>query len=70
MAALPILTANLDSDGTFVSGRIVPVALNRNGVPYLDDHFQSVILIRTATRRDFPNTPLIIDDDGYLWRNP
>ena len=65
-----ILTANLDSDGTFVSGRIVPIALDRNGVPYLDDYFQSVILIRTATRRDFPDTPLTIDDDGYIWRNP
>ncbi|MEB3288822.1 MAG: CapA family protein [Leptolyngbya sp.] len=65
-----ILTANLDSNGTFVSGRIVPVALDRNGVPYLDDYFNSVILIRNATRRDFPNTPLTIDDDGYIWPNP
>jgi hypothetical protein len=65
-----ILTTNLDGNGDFVSGRVVPVALDRNGVPYLDDHFKGVILVRTATRRDFPDTPLTIDDEGYIWRNP
>jgi poly-gamma-glutamate capsule biosynthesis protein CapA/YwtB (metallophosphatase superfamily) len=65
-----ILTTNLDGNGDFVSGRVVPVALDRNGVPYLDDHFKGVILVRTATRRDFPDTPLTIDDEGYIWRSP
>ncbi|MFH7242593.1 MAG: CapA family protein [Spirulina sp.] len=65
-----ILTTNLDGNGDFVSGRVVPVALDRNGVPYLDDHFKGVILVRTLTRRDFPDTPLTIDDEGYIWRNP
>ncbi len=32
--------------------------------------FKGVILVRTATRRDFPDTPLTIDDEGYIWRNP
>ncbi|QQE64798.1 hypothetical protein GFS31_14800 [Leptolyngbya sp. BL0902] len=65
-----ILTANLDGSGNFLNGRIVPVALDRNGVPYLDDHFKGVTLVRSLTRRDFPDTPLTIDDDGYIWRNP
>ncbi|HIK44039.1 MAG TPA: CapA family protein [Leptolyngbyaceae cyanobacterium M65_K2018_010] len=63
-----ILTANLNAQGDFVSGRIIPVALDPNGVPYLDDHFQSVVLIRQYTRRDFPQTPLEIDDLGYIRR--
>ncbi|WP_430712781.1 CapA family protein [Nodosilinea sp. AN01ver1] len=62
-----ILQTNLDSQGNFVSGRIIPVALDRNGVPYLDDHFGGVVLVRQFTQRDFPDTPLAIDDLGYVW---
>lgn len=63
-----ILTAHLNGQGDFLRGRIIPVALDPNGVPYLDDDFQAVVLIRQYTRRDFPQTPLQIDDLGYLWR--
>ena len=62
-----ILQADLDAQGDFVGGRIIPVALDKNGVPYLDDHFGSVVLVRQFTQRDFPHTPLAIDDMGYLW---
>lgn len=62
-----ILQTNLDAQGNFVSGRIIPVALDRNGVPYLDDHFGGVVLVRQFTQRDFPDTPLEIDDLGYIW---
>lgn len=62
-----ILQADLDAQGNFVSGRIIPVALDRNGVPYLDDHFGGVVLVRQFTQRDFPDTPLAIDDLGYIW---
>ncbi|WP_017300008.1 CapA family protein [Nodosilinea nodulosa] len=62
-----ILQADLDAQGNLVGGRIIPVALDKNGVPYLDDHFGSVVLLRQFTRRDFPDTPLKIDDLGYIW---
>ncbi|MEP0927286.1 MULTISPECIES: CapA family protein [Cyanophyceae] len=62
-----ILQTDLDAQGNFVSGRIIPVALDRNGVPYLDDHFGGVVLVRQFTQRDFPDTPLEIDDLGYIW---
>ncbi|MBD2110513.1 CapA family protein [Nodosilinea sp. FACHB-141] len=62
-----ILQTDLDAQGNFVSGRIIPVALDRNGVPYLDDHFGGVVLVRQFTQRDFPDTPLVIDDLGYIW---
>jgi len=63
-----ILQASINRDGHFVDGRIIPAALDPNGVPYLDNHFGSVILVRNATRRDFPDTPLEIDDLGYILR--
>ncbi|PZV13912.1 MAG: poly-gamma-glutamate biosynthesis protein [Leptolyngbya sp.] len=62
-----ILQLDLDAQGNFVGGQIIPVALDRNGVPYLDDHFGGVTLVRQFTQRDFPNTPLEIDDLGYIW---
>ncbi|MEM8545410.1 MAG: CapA family protein [Cyanobacteria bacterium P01_H01_bin.119] len=64
-----ILQVGLDPDGNFVNGRVIPVALDPNGVPYLDDYFQSVILVRKLTRQDFPQTPLVIDDMGYILRD-
>lgn len=63
-----ILQVELAEDGQFLKGRIIPAALDPNGVPYLDNHFGSVILVRNATRRDFPDTPLVIDDLGYIVR--
>jgi poly-gamma-glutamate capsule biosynthesis protein CapA/YwtB (metallophosphatase superfamily) len=61
-----ILQTDLDAQGNFVGGRIIPVALDKNGVPYLDDHFGGVVLVRQLTRQDFPDTPLEIDDMGYI----
>lgn len=63
-----ILQVSMDGDGQFLTGRIIPAALDSNGVPYLDNHFGSVILVRNATRRDFPETPLVIDDLGNILR--
>ncbi|MGB3135863.1 MAG: CapA family protein [Nodosilinea sp.] len=62
-----ILEADLNAKGNVIGGRIIPVALDKNGVPYLDDYFGSVVLVRQFTQRDFPNTPLAIDDMGYIW---
>jgi poly-gamma-glutamate capsule biosynthesis protein CapA/YwtB (metallophosphatase superfamily) len=64
-----ILQAQLDRQGKFVSGRIIPVALDADGVPYIDDYFQSVVLIRNLIESDFPVTPLLIDDLGYILKN-
>ncbi|MFM7427037.1 MAG: CapA family protein [Elainella sp.] len=63
-----ILKAQLNAEGDFVSGRIIPVALDSNGVPKLDDYFQSVVLIRNLIRTDFPQTPITVDDMGYVIR--
>ncbi len=61
-----ILTVQMNAEGDFLGGRILPVALDGNGIPKLDDYFKSVVLIRNLTQRDFPETPLTIDDMGYL----
>ncbi len=63
-----ILQVELNDTGDFLGGRIIPVALDDNGVPYIDIFFESVTLIRQLTANDFPNTGLTIDQMGYLWK--
>lgn len=63
-----ILQVELNPEGDFLRGRIIPVALDPNGVPYIDDFFESVTLIRQLTAQDFPHTPLAIDQMGYVLR--
>jgi Bacterial capsule synthesis protein PGA_cap len=64
-----ILQVQLNQQGKFVSGRVIPIALDHSGVPHLDDYFQSVILIRNLIESDFSVTPLLIDDMGYILKN-
>ena len=61
-----ILDAKLNPQGDFVSGKIIPVHLNGEGIPQPDNQFRSVQLIRNLTQKDFPNTPLTIDNNGEI----
>lgn len=63
-----ILQVELDREGNFVTGRVIPVALDQNGIPYIDNFFDSVSLIRRLTQQDFPNTLLEIDQMGHILR--
>lgn len=63
-----ILQVELNPEGDFLRGRVIPVALDPNGVPYIDNFFESVTLVRQLTVQDFPNTPLQIDQMGYILR--
>lgn len=61
-----ILEVKLNQQGNFVSGNIIPVQLDRRGIPYPDKQLRSVQLIRNLTKMDFPNTPLKIDSKGQI----
>lgn len=61
-----ILEVELDPTGKFKTGKILPVRLNSQGIPQPDPKSRSVRLIRLLTQRDFPNTPLTIDDKGVI----
>lgn len=61
-----ILDVKMNPQGDFVSGKIIPIALNGQGIPYLDDDFRSVKLIRRLTKSDFPNAGLSIGDKGQI----
>jgi len=61
-----ILQTNLDKDGAFLSGRIIPVRLSSDGIPFYDKEFRSVKLIQQLNQLDFPKSPLKIDSKGNL----
>ncbi|MEM8614468.1 MAG: CapA family protein, partial [Cyanobacteria bacterium P01_H01_bin.105] len=63
-----ILQVGLEQDGSFFNGSIIPVLLDRDGLPYLDNSFKTIALLRQLMEKNFPNTPLAIDGDGHIVR--
>jgi poly-gamma-glutamate capsule biosynthesis protein CapA/YwtB (metallophosphatase superfamily) len=61
-----VLEAKLNNRGDFISGRIIPVHINRQGIPFPDSQGRSIRLIQKLTRLDFPATPLVIQNDGQI----
>jgi len=64
-----ILDVKMNPQGDFVSGKIISIALNRQGIPSLDDDLRTVKLIRRLTKSDFPNAGLSIGDLGQIVKN-
>ncbi|MBW4517762.1 MAG: CapA family protein [Timaviella obliquedivisa GSE-PSE-MK23-08B] len=61
-----ILQVEMNSEGRFVSGKIIPVILDANGVPYIDNKFTSVSMVRNLVESDFSVTPILIEEDGEI----
>jgi hypothetical protein len=62
----PILTAELDGEGRFLSGRIDSYQQRRPSGPVPDAQHTAARLIRELTLADFPHTPLLIDERGGI----
>lgn len=63
-----VLEVELNNRGDFISGKIIPIHLSRDGIPYRDRYGRSIKLIRLLTQKDFPKTPLTIANDGRILR--
>lgn len=63
-----VLEVEMNNKGDFVSGKIIPIHLNRQGIPYPDRQGRSIKLIRQLTQLDFPKTALTIKSNGYILR--
>jgi hypothetical protein len=61
-----VLEVQLDPVGNFSGGKIIPVLLDSQGIPAVDNSFRSVGLIRSLTESNFPDTPLEIDSQGNI----
>lgn len=61
-----ILEVKLNLEGDFVSGKIIPVRLDKQGIPRIDESFRTVKLVRSLTKSDFPKTSLVINENGKI----
>lgn len=65
-----ILEANMDDTGRFVSGKIIPTRQTEFGVPVPDEKMIAVDVIRLLSAQDFPNTGIIVAQDGTFQKKP
>ncbi|HAK61392.1 MAG TPA: capsule biosynthesis protein CapA [Nitrospiraceae bacterium] len=64
-----VLNARIDAEtGEFIDGMVVPVKLVGEGIPVPDPERRAITIIRTLSRQDFPESKLVISDDGVLRR--
>jgi hypothetical protein len=66
----PILEAQLDDEGRFVTGRIVSTVQLRPAGPTLDPAQGAFKLVRDLTNAAFPSGELVFGEDGSLTRLP
>ncbi|MGB3560104.1 MAG: CapA family protein [Geitlerinemataceae cyanobacterium] len=61
-----ILEVKLTPDGKFSGGRVIPVHMDEQGIPHIDQYFRTVGLLRYLNASDFPESKLTIDRSGKL----
>jgi poly-gamma-glutamate capsule biosynthesis protein CapA/YwtB (metallophosphatase superfamily) len=61
-----ILEVKLNTEGDLVDGKIIPVRLDKQGIPYIDNKFRTVALLRNLIQKDFPNSQIQFDNKGYI----
>ena len=59
-----VIRVRIDKTGRFLGGRLVPVTLQRPGVPRLDPKRRSIGLVRRLSRQDFGKTRCPMGTDG------
>ena len=64
----PVAVVELDREGKFAGGKIHSFIQQRGLGPRKDDKHSAARQIRTLSQQDFPESPLVIADDGTLSR--
>ena len=59
-----VLRVRIDKSGRFLGGRLVPIELQRPGVPRLDSKRRSIGLVRRLSREDFGKSRCPMGADG------
>lgn len=63
-----VLDIDLDGEGRFLGGKIHPMNMPEKSIPRHDPSGKTIELMRSLTEKDFPNTKLIISEDGKISR--
>lgn len=61
-----ILEVKMTPKGSIEKAKIIPVRMDRQGIPYIDQNFKNVQLVRYLNKSDFPNSPIKINNKGEL----
>ena len=61
-----ILEAKLNSQGDLVSSKIIPIHLDRQGIPRVDQRFRIVGLLRYLNNKAFPENPVKFNKKGEV----
>ncbi|MEH1902064.1 MAG: CapA family protein [Nostoc sp.] len=61
-----ILEVKLNSVGDLVSSKIIPVRMDRQGIPHIDQRFQTVRLMRYLNNQAFPKNAVKINQKGEI----
>jgi poly-gamma-glutamate capsule biosynthesis protein CapA/YwtB (metallophosphatase superfamily) len=61
-----ILEVKLNRAGNLVSSKIIPVRMDRQGIPHIDQNFQTVKLMRYLNNQAFPKNPVKINKKGEI----
>ncbi len=61
-----ILEVKFNPAGDLISSKIISVRMDRQGIPHIDQRFQTVKLIRYLNNQAFPNNPVKINKKGEI----
>lgn len=61
-----VLEVEMDGEGRFVAGQILPTKQVGEGVPVPDEDAKAVSLVAKLTAEDFPSTGVVVHADGRL----
>ena len=63
----PIFQLMLDKEGRFLGGNVVSTKQLGEGIPVLDEERQALKQLQELSKSDFPESPLVITDEGELY---
>ncbi|MBC1239829.1 CapA family protein [Nostoc sp. 2RC] len=61
-----ILEVKLNSSGNLVSSKIIPIRMDKQGIPQVDRHFRTLKLMRYLNNKAFPKNPVKINNKGEI----
>ena len=61
-----ILEVEISPKGSLEQAKIIPVRMNGQGIPYIDQNFKTVQLVRYLNKHDFPDSTVEINKKGEL----
>ncbi|MBF2067496.1 MAG: CapA family protein [Calothrix sp. C42_A2020_038] len=61
-----ILEVKLNKAGDLVEGKVIPVHMDKQGIPQIDQNFRTVRLVRNLMEKDFPKSSVQINQKGEI----